>query len=164
MEQLSITRFTQATQPFVGHFKTLQPMKKVPEVKRPVGRPRKRSYDDPETQVQQTQDRAEIGLTSQNDVTSSPKRIRAAYSLTKKKEAVEHALSHSIYQACKHFNLSTGTVCWRCLKAQLFHWNWGGVGEVGHGTTRSTLSHQCRKHHWPSCPDHSTSQSIVPRK
>ena len=115
MEQLSITRFTQATQPFAGHFKTLQPMRKVPKVKRPVGRPHKRPYDDPETQVQQTQDRAEIGLTSQNDVTPSPKRIRAAYSLEKKKEVVEYALSHSIYQACKHFNLSTGTV-WPWMK------------------------------------------------
>lgn len=140
MEQLSITRFTQATQPFAGHFKTLQPMRKVPKVKRPVGRPHKRPYDDPETQVQQTQDHAEIGLTSQSDVTPSPKRIRAAYSLAKKKEVVEYALSHSIYQACKHFNLSTGTVlpwmkidfakektvvyraaAWRWSKAQLSH-------------------------------------------
>ena len=35
--------------------------------------------------------------------------------MAKKIEVVEYALKHSIYQACKHFNLSTGTV-WPWMK------------------------------------------------
>ena len=49
-------------------------MRKVPPVKRRVGRPRKRPHDDPETQVQQTHNHEEIGPSSQSDMTPKPKK------------------------------------------------------------------------------------------
>ena len=55
MEQVSIKQFTQPTRPFAsfkGPPRTLQPMRHVAKVKRPVGRPRKRPCEEPETQVQ----------------------------------------------------------------------------------------------------------------
>ena len=58
MEQVSIKRFTQPAQPFAplkGPLRTFQPMREVPKVKRPVGRPRKRPRNDPEILVEQTE-------------------------------------------------------------------------------------------------------------
>ena len=49
------SHFTQPAQlfaPFKGPLRTLQPMKSIPKVKRPVGRPRKQPREDPDTQTQ----------------------------------------------------------------------------------------------------------------
>ena len=111
MEQLSIKQFTQAAQPFAplkGPLRTLQPIRQVPKVKRPVGRPQKRPREDPETRVPPTKS----GEASQGSSESSKpsKRVRAAYTIAKKQQVVKYAKQHSIYQACKHFNLSPGTI------------------------------------------------------
>ena len=70
MEQLSIKRFTQPAQPFApfkGPLRTLQPMGRVPKVKRPVGRPPKRPREDPETQLPPRSESGEACLgTSEN--------------------------------------------------------------------------------------------------
>ena len=110
MEQVSIKQFTQPTQPFAsfkGPPRTLQPMRQVPKVKRPVGRPRKRPCEEPETQVQPS----EHSDTSQGSSESSKpsKKVRAAYTIAKKQQVVKNAKEHSIYQASKHFHLSPGT-------------------------------------------------------
>lgn len=111
MEQVSIKQFTQPTQPFAsfkGPPRTLQPMRQVPKVKRPVGRPRKRSCEEPETQVQPS----EHSDTSQGSSESSKpsKKVRAAYTIAKEQQVVKNAKEHSIYQASKHFHLSPGTI------------------------------------------------------
>lgn len=83
-------------------------MRHVAKVKRPVGRPRKRPCEEPETQVQPS----EHSDTSQGSSESSKpsKKVRAAYTIAKKQQVVKYAKEHSIYQACKHFHLSPGTI------------------------------------------------------
>lgn len=77
-------------------------------MKRPVGRPRKRPCEEPETQVQPS----EHSDTSQGSSESSKpsKKVRAAYTIAKKHQVVKYAKEHSIYQASKHFHLSPGTI------------------------------------------------------
>lgn len=91
---------------------TLQPMRKAPPVKRPVGRPRKRPI------METTSDEQVPAIPSQEDCVSSPspveqsvaKKVRASYTMKKKEEVVTYAKAHSIYQASQHFRLSTGTI------------------------------------------------------
>ena len=108
MEQLSISQFTQPAQPFApfkGPLRTLQPMKSVPKVKRPVGRPRKRPREDPDTQTQPND-----GGEASRSQGSSEKKVRAAYTMEKKQKVVNYAKAYSIYQASKQFSISPGTI------------------------------------------------------
>ena len=91
---------------------TLQPMRKAPPIKRPVGRSRKRPI------MEITSDEQVPAIPSQEDCVSSPspveqsvaKKVRASYTMKKKEEVVTYAKAHSIYQASQHFGLSTGTI------------------------------------------------------
>ena len=104
MEQSLIRNFFKRADPNAPvatpkRIRSLQPMTVVPKAKRPVGRPRKR----PSSPGEQTP----IDV---NPVLPSPKRIRASYTMKKKQQVVECARKHTLYQACKRFNLSKGTV------------------------------------------------------
>jgi hypothetical protein len=114
MEKLSIKQFTQSAQPFTpfkGPLRTLQPLRQVPKVKRPVGRPRKRPCEDPDTRVPPPgpSESGEASLVS-SEISKPTKKVKAAYTIAKKQQVVKYAKEHSVYQACKHFNLSPGTV------------------------------------------------------
>ena len=106
MEQPSIKNFFQPADPnaprvFSSQPRSLQPLVHAPKAKRPVGRPRKTPV------VEATPTREASPL---KDTPPPAKRIRASYSMKKKYEVVQYAKKHSVYQACRHFGLSTGTV------------------------------------------------------
>ena len=86
-------------------------------MKRPVGRPRKRPREDPEAREDPKTPGdpllpSESGEASQSssENTKPSKKVRAAYTMAKKQKVVKYAKQHSIYQACKHFKLSPGTI------------------------------------------------------
>ena len=107
MEQPSIKKFFQPADPnaprvFSSQPRSLQPSVHAPKAKRPVGRPRKTPA------IEATPRRREAS--PPKDTPPPAKRIRAFYSMKKKYEVVHYAKKHSVYQACRHFGLSTGTV------------------------------------------------------
>ena len=104
MEQSLIKNFFKPADPNAPRrIHTLQPLVHVPKAKRPVGRPRKR----PPMPIEETP--FEETLVEDHPVQLTSKRIRASYTM-KKQEVVAYAKKHTLYQACKHFGLSKGTV------------------------------------------------------
>ena len=155
MEQPSI-KFFQPADPnaprvFSSQPRSLQPLVHAPKAKRPVGRPtpRRREASPPK------------------DTPPPAKRIRASYSMKKKYEVIQYAKKHSVYQACRHFGLSTGTVGpWMSLdfsstKATVYRTS--GAAAVGTRATRSASSCYCAEHYRSGCHRHSTNQPIIQR-
>ena len=123
MEQATIKKFFQAADPnaprvFSSRSRHLQPVAHVPKAKRPVGRPRK---------VPLTKGTPVREASPVKDTPPPAKKIGTSYSMKKKYEVVQFAKKYSIYQACRHFDLSSGTVGpWMSLdfsstKATLYH-------------------------------------------
>ena len=155
-------------------------MGRVPKVKRPVGRPRKRPREDPETQVPSP--RSESGeapfrapariqslLKSELPIplqrSRSGKVCQGAQCLSGKQTFQHQFRNNRPLDEDRLFQREHGGIqsCWKWKKAELSNGEGGRVGSMGPGTARSTSSSLYTARHRPSQADHSAFYSILSR-